>query len=124
MPDPSDRADYALCVYDTDGTHRVVAVVVPSSPTEWKTVPDGFKFKDKTSSHGGIKSALIKEKEGVALAKLVGKGPNVPSPALPLTASLVVQMVNGETGLCWDAQFDSASIKKNDGVEVKAKVKN
>jgi len=124
VPDPSDRAGYALCVYDADGSNRVAQVIIPSSPTAWKAIPDGFKFKDKALLHDGTKVALIKEKATVAIAKLMGRGPNVPSPALPLTASLTVQMVNSETGLCWDAQFDSASIKRNDGVQVKAKVKN
>ena len=80
--------------------------------------------KDKTTANDGVKTALIKEKSNGGIAKVIGKGLNVPSPTLPVTAPLVVQLVNGETGLCWDAVFSVGDIKKNEAGEIKATVKN
>jgi len=124
IPDPLDRSDYGVCVYDTAGVNRLASAVIPSSPTQWKVIKDGFKYKDKTTANDGVKTALIKEKSNGGIAKVIGKGLNVPSPTLPVTAPLVVQLVNGETGLCWDAVFSVDDIKKNEAGEIKATVKN
>jgi hypothetical protein len=124
IPDPSDRSDYGVCVYDTAGVNRLASAVIPSSPTQWKVIKDGFKYKDKTTANDGVKTALIKEKSNRGIAKVIGKGLNVPSPTLPVTGPLVVQLVNSETGLCWDAVFAVDDIKKNEAGEIKATVKN
>ena len=54
----------------------------------------------------------------------MAKGSNVPQPALPGTAPFVAQLVNSETGLCWDAVFSVDDVKKNETNELKAVVKN
>lgn len=124
VPDPMDRGAYGVCVYDTAGANRLASAVIPSSHTRWKAITDGYKYKDKLSAYDGVKTALIKEKINGGTAKVVAKGLGVPSPSLPATAPMVVQLVNSETGLCWDAVFAVDDIKKNEAAELKMVVKN
>jgi hypothetical protein len=123
VPDPLDNATYALCAYDAGGADRVLDAPIPTSPLLWKAIGGGFKYRDKLTASAGVKVALLKEKSNGAIAKVIGKGANVPVVPIPVTTPLRVQLVNSETGECWDAVFDGDGIKKNEGGKLVAKFK-
>ena len=50
---------------------------------------------------------------------LKGRGPNLPDPPLPLAGPVVVQLVNQDTGRCWESTFTRA--KKSTSTRYKAK---
>jgi hypothetical protein len=123
LPDPLDDATYALCAYDAGGTSRVLEAPIPTSPLLWKVIGGGFKYKDKLVASAGVKLALLKEKSNGAIAKVIGKGEQVPVVPIPLTTAVRVQLVNSETGECWDSVFDGDGIKKNEDGKLVAKFK-
>jgi len=49
------------------------------------------------------------------LAKLLfkGKGLALPDPTPPLTLPVAVQIVNSDSGLCWEGVYDTPEVKKN-----------
>jgi hypothetical protein len=51
--------------------------------------------------------------------QLQGKGAGLHLP-LPVTAPLTVQFVNGQSGLCWGANYTGAQLLKNDTGHLKA----
>jgi hypothetical protein len=60
---------------------------------------------------------------GAGQAKILakGKGANLPDPNLPLATPVTVQLVNGDTGLCWESSFEAGDIGKNEAGQFKAK---
>jgi len=126
LPDPRTRAEYALCVYDESGAVRSAELQVPPDRTAWKGIGKflGYKYKDKLTANAGISKMIIKEKPGKnASAKVIGKGTSIPTLSLPLTTPVTVQLINGETGLCWDASYAGGDIKKNEPARFQAKSK-
>jgi hypothetical protein len=123
LPNPLDHATYALCAYDAGGANRILEAPIPSNPLLWKTIGGGFKYKDKLAASAGVKGALLKEKSNGAIAKVIGKGQEVPVVPIPLTTPIRVQLVNSETGECWDAVFDGDGIKKNEDGKLVMKYK-
>jgi cysteine-rich repeat protein len=83
----------------------------------------GYKFKDKTGTPEGIQKVVLKGgAAGKAKALVKGKGANLPDVLtgvlpLPVTA----QLVNDANAVCFEGQYDSADVKKNDGTQFKAK---
>jgi hypothetical protein len=121
LADPTGEADYALCVYGSGGTELLAGATIPADATLWQAKSEGYAYKDKLGSAAGVQGVKIAEKVGKGgSAKLKGKGAEVPSLALPATGPVVVQLVNSETGLCWDGVFDSGAISKNDAGQFKA----
>jgi len=120
LPDPTDRADYALCLYeDVTGT-RLGELVVPADRAKWeqRKKADGLQYKDKETTAAGVSKVLIRETSTKAIALVKAKGDNVPAMALPAVAPVVAQLTNGETGLCWQTTFTAGDVKKNDGVQL------
>lgn len=124
LPDPRRFADYALCVYEDGGTDLAASAAIPVSRTLWQPRKDGLLYKDKLATRDGITKALLREKPDKPSAKVVGKGASVPVADLPLAGAVVVQLVNSETALCWEAAFAPESIRKNEAGLIKAAVKN
>ena len=50
-----------------------------------------------------------------------GKGLALPDPTPPLTLPVAVQIVNSDSGLCWEGVYDTPEVKKNVLGQFKAK---
>jgi hypothetical protein len=113
LANPTSDTAYALCLYENGAFST--AAFVPPSPTLWTAIStQGFKYKDKTGAADGIQIVVLKgsvETKTKLLFK--GKGAALPDPAPPLTLPVAVQIVNSDSGLCWEGVYDTPDLKKN-----------
>jgi hypothetical protein len=120
LPDPTRHADYALCLYDAGG--RIAEIVVPADRAKWRVrrAADGLLYRDPDATAAGASKVRIRESPAKAKADVKGKGAHLPAIPLPVTAPLTVQLVNGETGLCWQTTFDASDLRRNGAGELRA----
>jgi hypothetical protein len=57
-----------------------------------------------------------------ASATVKGKGADLPDVTPPLALPVTVQLVNSESGICWESSYTALDIKKNQLGKFKAKV--
>ncbi|MBX3027119.1 metallophosphoesterase family protein [bacterium] len=105
--DPSGQTDLAVCVYDAGGA--LVGGAIPHGTAGWTAKPTSLAFKDDTLALHGLNKITLKFTAGMILAK--AKGANAAVPTLPVTAPLKAQLVNLDSGACWESVF--ATAKKN-----------
>jgi hypothetical protein len=112
--DPTASTLYAVCLYQNGAlTH---SVTVPPSVTLWAPISTvGFKYKDLTGAAAqGIQRIILRGTNDNHTKVIVrGKGSALPDPTPPLTLPVVVQLVNGDSGICWEGTFDNPNIKRN-----------
>lgn len=128
---PETTTDYALCIYDANGS--VLDLNVPAASTCqgapcWKKsgkAPDykGVAYKDKTkpATNDGVVAIRGKAStEGKAGVVVKAKGSTVPIFSLGAGLSLPVtaQVVTSNGPVCWEGTFGTA--KKNDGSKFSA----
>jgi hypothetical protein len=125
--DPRTTTDYALCVYA--GTAAGLVLVdearVGADGSLWDTLSDtGYKYKDSAGSQAGVQKVLLKGGgQGHAKELVKGKGTGLPDPTLgSLPFPVRAQLLNSDTGICWESTFNSAI--DNDANQFKAKVAN
>ena len=125
--DPRSTTDYALCVYagTASGLVTVSEARVGADGVLWDTLSDkGYKYKDSTGGQAGVQKVLLKGgTQGHAKELVKGKGAGLPDPAhgsLPFPVR--AQLLNSDTGICWESTFNSAI--DNDATQFKAKVTN
>ena len=117
--DPTATALYAFCVYE-DGALSSDAVLAPSGALWAPISTKGFKYKDKAGTQSSITKVLLKGSADPRVKVLVkGKGASVPAPVPSLTLPVVVQLINSDTGICWEATY--ATFLKNQTGIFKAK---
>ena len=130
LADPTNSTEYALCVFAGTPATLVGDAVIPASATLWSSVSDrGYAYIDSAPTASGIKKMLLKGGvSGKAGIRVMGKGVGLPIPPLPATAlrssttvPLTVQLINGDTGLCWGSDFDATQVSTNDGEHLKAR---
>jgi hypothetical protein len=122
--DPIVGSDLRLCVYDGTGTN-VLDVAPPNTevldydtdptqPPTWTWVEKKagfFQYKDKDLTVDGLKTVKLKTGDNSTLLfKAKGAGAGVP--ALPLTEPVTTQLVNSDTGACWNV--DMTTVSKNE----------
>lgn len=118
---PTGTTSHTLCLFaGTAATFIGSATLPPGSM--WSPISDkGYKFKDPTGTPDGLQKAVLKGgAQGKAKIIVKGKGANLPDmlgASLPLP--VIVQL--GNEGTCFEGQYDSGDIKKNDGAQFKAK---
>ncbi|MBX3023938.1 hypothetical protein KF840_03415 [bacterium] len=113
--DPKDgTANYALCIYD-NGALAGSTLVAPG--TGWSVLSTkGWKFLDKAGSQTGVQKIILKgSTDNKAKALVKGKGAGLPVIAPPLTGPVTAQLVNSQSGLCWQSVFNSPFTKNGAG---------
>ncbi len=120
-PDPTDDADYALCVYNGTSGARLAEMRVPANPTDWRAQPRGFRYFDRSLTNNGIRRILIRPSRGTI--KVDGKGIALPPLTLPIAVPFTVQLTNSESGRCWETDFDAGDVRKNDGTALKVRAR-
>jgi hypothetical protein len=122
--DPTATANYALCIY-AGGTNTLVASMnIPPSNTKWKLLGSkGYKYL-ATSPYpdSGAQKVILKGNvAGKPKALVKGRGANLPDPLDmgPLGTPVKAQLLNYQTGICWEGNF--STFKKNSSTIFKAK---
>jgi len=102
--DPTAGATYVACVWE--GGTLIAQLEAPAGPA-WKTVKSrSYRYTDPTLASDGVKSVKIvagspgKPKETQAI--VIGRGTNLPDPAVPLASPVFVtaQILDLGSGLC------------------------
>ena len=127
LGDPVAGTSYKLCLYAGADEHLISdgeIVLLPG--TGWTTAgAQGFMFRDKspTAADGSQKVSLFAGADGRARVKVLGRGANLPDPALPFAAAdfpVVVQMINAEApAVCFESRF--AQALRNSATQLKLK---
>jgi hypothetical protein len=107
-------ANIALCVYD-NGVLEGSTLVAPG--TGWSPISTkGFKFLDKAGTQDGVQKIILKASTNNKSKALVkGKGADLPDIPPPLTGPVTVQLVNSQSGLCWQSVFTAPFLKNAAG---------
>jgi len=122
LSDPTQTADYALCVYAA-GT-LAGTINVPANGMLWSMVGSskGYKYFDSTSGTDGVQKIMVKASDANNTKELI-KGRGAQQPAMlgmaGLDAPVKVQLVNHGSGTCWEANY--AAPKTNTATQFKAK---
>jgi len=120
--DPTANAVYTLCVYDAGGS--VLTASAPPGGGRWRALDGhGYSYRDASGGAQGLQMITLKGSDSDR-AKIVLKGRGAQLPALPLGAlatPVVVQLVNGGNGLCWEARYQSGDVVRDDADQFKAK---
>lgn len=126
--DPLTTTDYTLCVFDGDGRLRLSADVPAGGQcgdTEcWKAAGKGYQYADKLRLADGIaKLRLSAGTDHKSTLQVRGQGRFLPVPGLPLAAGTGsrVQVINDETGVCFQAVFGAP--KSNTDKKFQAQIK-
>ncbi|HSP98685.1 MAG TPA: hypothetical protein VL049_15800 [Candidatus Dormibacteraeota bacterium] len=103
-------ANIALCVYD-NGVLEGSTLVAPG--TGWSAISTkGWKFLDKTGAQDGVQKIILKAStNGKSKALVKGKGINLPDITPPMTGPVTVQLVNSQSGVCWQSLFSFPFLK-------------
>lgn len=124
--DPLHTTAYALCAYEETSATPTLAmtIVVPPGGTCvkgpcWRETGPGYAYKDPNKSNDGIKQILLRSgADGKAKIMIRGAGPDLPLPApatatqfLDQDADVVVQLVNSESDICWEARYPAPAAK-------------
>jgi hypothetical protein len=121
--DPTDATSYSLCLYAGTTQTLVGSASLPPSPAAWAPVGDkGYQYKDKAGTVAGLQRVILKGSDNDR-AKIVvkGKGSDLPLPALPLAAPVRIQLMDGDSEICWESALDSGDFIANDTATFKAK---
>lgn len=138
--DATDLADFKnpvggtagcrVCLYDSSGSGQPLAVMdvaaggMCGTKPCWKAMGDkGFKYKDKAAVAGGVQQVKLKAgAAGKAQVQTKAKGAALPTPALPLTLPVTVQLLieDGLSTECWQTTYTGTPLK-NDSAQFKAK---
>ena len=90
----------------------VAQVHIPPSNTKWKAIgTKGFKYLDPARTEDGTQKVILKSGvAGKSKAILKGKGINLPDPLDmgPLGTPVTAQLLNYESGVCWEGNFTTA----------------
>jgi predicted phosphodiesterase len=116
---PAEQTDVAVCVYDADGV--LVGGSVPHGASAWRASGSGARYSDPTLARHGFKKIKIRfgaGGKGRLEAKARGAAAGVPT--LPATFPLTAQLVNLDSGACWESVFSTA--KRNETGRVSAAI--
>jgi hypothetical protein len=127
----SGSATYRLCVYDSSGIEQPLAQMdVPAGgpcggsgrPCWSASGSAGFRYKSTGGTPNGLTTArLVAGATGRARVQANGRGANLPTPTLPLTLPVTVQLVvaDGAGTECWQTVYSTSTI--NDAARFSAK---
>jgi hypothetical protein len=122
LGDPITDTSYSLCLYDSSASSQPRATMVAPGGTKcglfpcWFDLPGpGLMYVDNAGEIDGLTQIrLTPGADGKAKISVKGRGANLPAPAIPLAAPVMVQLqaTNGE---CWAATYDQFISKNSDG---------
>lgn len=121
---PASSTSYSLCVYSGDDQAPLFGASIPSDAARWRPIGGkGFKYRDIQGGSDGIEKALLKG-SAENKSKTLVKGGGVQLPDVSLEAiqpPVAVQLVNQETGACWQSVFGAGDLQRQSASSLKAK---
>jgi hypothetical protein len=113
--------EYALCVFDQAGgaDRLVVDATIPAGGGWKKKGAKGFRYRSGGAPDGVTSVVLQSGRAGKATATVAGKGAALALPALGLTPPVTATLQAGNDGVCFGAEFGSAT--KNSPTTFRAK---
>jgi cysteine-rich repeat protein len=116
--DPTTSDTYHACIFGPDGL-LMQAEVGPGGVCDgkpcWAQTTTGFTYKDNGGGSDGI-TALSLKASAKPKTKLSakGRGAALEDAALPFPSAVMAQIVNGQTGRCFETYFlEPSAVKKN-----------
>jgi hypothetical protein len=129
--DPTATATYDLCIYSSVTEDLVGTAQVGPSALLWTENTKGYKYKDSNGTQSSIQKIIVKAgAQGKAKALVKGKGVDLPdlppaaNSSLDLDLPVRVQLVNSDSGVCFEGTFDTGDIRKNEPGKFKGKASN
>jgi hypothetical protein len=123
LQDPLDTANYALCVFDGPGAALRLQMDIPPSGALWSPLGSGgYRYYDFTAAEDGAQRVLLKGSTGAkskALVRGAGGALEDPLDDSALALPVRVQLINHETGKCFESTFNS--FKRSTTEQFKAK---
>jgi subtilisin family serine protease len=115
--DPANSTQYVLCIYTGSQADLTAAPRVPVSDSAWSTLgSSAYLYKDTAASVNGLQKIVLQPSNSDR-TKITfnGKGKDLPDlPAAALALPVTVQLVNNETGVCWESRHAADDVIKND----------
>jgi hypothetical protein len=125
---PLHTTAYALCMYEQTSATASLAMTIVIAPGRtcvkgpcWKETATGFVYKDSNESADGIKQIVLRsgeDRKAKILIRSAGSDLPLPPPAtatqfLHEDAEVVVQLVNSESDICWEARYPAPAAKNS-----------
>jgi hypothetical protein len=122
---PPTTTDYTLCLYDARGRQLSAQ---PSADRTcagrpcWNVLgTKGFKYGNKAGTPDGLTGILLKACHiGKGKVRVKGGGSNLPTPTLPLTTPVRVQLTRGSASTCWEATYSTSITNTAGGFKAKS----
>jgi len=118
LGDPASSDSYVLCLYDRAAgvaeirfEKDVVASGDCSGAPCWEVANGRVSYKDARRTRSAVKLLQARAGEsGRAKIKLIASGIALGPPRLPLQAdpSVTIQLINRQTGACWQADYSTS----------------
>jgi hypothetical protein len=116
--DPTTTTDVSLCLY-ADG--RSVAELHVPAASGWTASAKSMQYDGKGIRGDGVRKVVLQARdEAGARLRVKGKGRRLPVLGLPLAAPLTVQLVNLQTGVCWERTFTAPDVRRSDALKLRA----
>lgn len=124
--DPTTTDTYHACLFSYDGLLMEAAVGpggLCSGKPCWAETSAGFTYKDKTASQSGVTLLSLKASaKPKTKINAQGKGAELPNAPLPFPDGVMAQVVNEQTGQCFETYFlEPTAVKKNTATRYDAK---
>jgi hypothetical protein len=123
--DPTDGANYSLCIYSGDNANLAAELLVPFG-SKWSPSSRGYKYLDKAGSADGAQKIKLRGHATSDKSKALVKGGGEDLPDLDpmseeqmLALPVKVQLINQGNGLCLEGNYSSS--KRNKVTLFKAK---
>lgn len=112
------NTSFALCIYDSG--NLVLEARVGASPTYWKAIQNGFRYRDRAGLTDGYRRLVLKggnAGRSRIVARLAGAPVPMPAPFSPTqffaaTSGITVQL-RQSGGPCYEVSFGNATIRRN-----------
>lgn len=117
--DPANTATYRLCLYNATGLGAVREYA--PDPFDWTQTKTGYKRKETLRNLSGSKigsNSFLLQSGSQGRAKIIVQeaSPLAPDTTFPLEGVVTIQLVNDDTGLCFESVFEENEVKKNQTV--------
>jgi hypothetical protein len=116
--DPATTTDVSLCLYA--GGQPAAELHVPAADG-WTVSSSSMRYDGRDIRGDGVRRVLLRARDGAgATLRVKGKGRRLPALDLPLAAPLTVQLVNLQTGVCWESSFGAGDVRRSDARKLRA----
>jgi hypothetical protein len=124
--DPTTTDGYRACLFGPDEL-LLEAAVAPGGVCDgkpcWAETTAGFTYKDKAGSQDGVTLLALKASaKPKTKIDAKAKGAGMPDAPLPFPDGVMAQVVNQQTGQCFETYFlERSAVKKNTSTQYDAK---